>query len=236
MPEVATDTTGVAAGTADAAPGLVFSLVPISHGPDEYPGELMAVLYGVLLPPLVSIAILLGGVWIVRHDWSGRKPWRLVGWMVGSLVVGVGLSGLILRYQLAEGVTPSDPLFVQAMFGTYGGVLGLLIGWDDDQRSPGNWSSNARPSGSRCSRASSRPTSETPDDGPGPVGARQGRIRKRRPRGGGTRPPAEGSPHRGSPDAGQGRRTSYGADVGSLARDLSGLLAERLHWGRRPGD
>lgn len=114
--------------------GILLTWVHLSHGVEELSEELPAVIYGVILPLAVSLIIVAGGFTIIKRDWQAVRPWRLVGWCVGGLILGTLLSGLLIQYQRVEGVQLSDQQFVLAMFGTYGAAIGLLLGRYDTQR------------------------------------------------------------------------------------------------------
>ena len=114
--------------------GAVLTGVHLTHGVEEFAEELPAVVYGVGLPLAVSLLVLASGYWIANRTWSGASPWRVVGWFAGGSGVGIVLTVLLVLYQSAEEVALSDPLYVIAMFATYGGAFGLAIGRYDVQR------------------------------------------------------------------------------------------------------
>ena len=114
--------------------GAVLTGVHLAHGVEEFAEELPAVVYGVGLPLAVSLLVLASGYWIANHPWTGVSQWRVVGWFAGGSGVGIVLTVLLVLYQSAEEVALSDPLYVIAMFATYGGAFGLAIGRYDVQR------------------------------------------------------------------------------------------------------
>lgn len=122
--------TAVAVGTV----GAVLSFVHVLHVVKEFPEGALAILSGGLLPIFVSLVIVGAAVWIANRPWVAVSPRPFIVWFSVSLFFGVGLSFLLLVYQLTEGVTLIDPLYVVAMFATYGGGFGLLLGWYDVQR------------------------------------------------------------------------------------------------------
>lgn len=128
------DRTARIVGGLIAGLGLVLSGVHLLHGIQEVTEELPAVLYGTLVPLVVSLFILGVGIWIARHRGATVSPWQYVGWCGGGVITGIGISALFIRYQAAEGVTVADSWFVLAMFATYGGAFGLLLGRYDIRR------------------------------------------------------------------------------------------------------
>lgn len=114
--------------------GVVLSGLHLWHAINEVAKNLPAMVYGSVLPLFLSLLITGSGYWIMQRDWSAVSPLRIARWSGGGLVTGVVASGLLIRYQAAEGVNVSDPFFVLGMFGTYGVALGLLLGRYDVQK------------------------------------------------------------------------------------------------------
>jgi len=123
------------AGAVVAGLGILMTGVHLLHGLEEIQAGASAFVYGAVLPAIVSLLILASGYRIARRGWSATTPWRVVGWFVAGVAVGVILVGLLVLYQAAEGVLLTDRTFVIAMFATYGGAVGLLVGrYDADRR------------------------------------------------------------------------------------------------------
>lgn len=114
--------------------GLTFGVTHLLHAIAEFPQEIPAIISGALLPIFLSLLIVGTAYWIARRTWTAVSPIPIIGWFTMGLFFGVGLSILLIIYQRAEQVTLSDPLYVIAMFATYGGGFGLLLGWYDVQR------------------------------------------------------------------------------------------------------
>jgi hypothetical protein len=125
-------TSGVVAGLV-AGLGLVLTGVHLVHALDEFSTGPDAVLYGVVFPLVVALGVVGAGYWIVQRPWGEVTPWRLGGWCWAGVIVGVGLAALLIQYQAAEGVQLSEPLCLLAIFATYGGAMGLLLGRYDFQ-------------------------------------------------------------------------------------------------------
>ncbi|MFB6354754.1 MAG: sensor histidine kinase [Halobacteriales archaeon] len=123
-----------AAGTTVTVLGLGFLLVHLIHAVEEAGEQLPAVVFGGVLPLSASVLIVAVGIWMAGRDWGPVSPWLSVGWCVAGLLAGVGLIGLLVLYERAEGVRLSHVEYVIAMFGTYGSAIGLLLARYDTQR------------------------------------------------------------------------------------------------------
>lgn len=118
----------VVAGGSVGGFGVVLTGLHLIHAIDEIPGQLLAVLFGAVLPLLVALFVAASGFWIVRREWTVVGPRRIAVWVGGGTAAGIGLAALLVQYQAAEHVVVSDPLFVLAMIGTYGAAAGVLLG------------------------------------------------------------------------------------------------------------
>lgn len=108
--------------------GAVLSGLHLVHGLEEISGNVAMVLSGTVLPLFVGIFVTASGYWILRRNWIYVSPRRMATWVGGGTTAGIGLAGLLVLYQAAEQVVVSDPLFVLAMFGTYGAAAGVVLG------------------------------------------------------------------------------------------------------------
>jgi len=115
--------------------GALLAGVHLRHGLEKVSAAPDTLAFGTVIPGLVSVLVLAAGYRIAREDWPAVTPWRVVGWFIGGAAVGVVLIGVLAFYQAAEGVILSGRGYVIAMFATYGGAFGLLVGrYDADRR------------------------------------------------------------------------------------------------------
>jgi len=126
--ETSLERESVVAGGSVSAFGAALTGLHLLHGIDEIPGQVLAVLFGAVLPLLVALFVTASGYWISRRTWTVVDPRRIAVWVGGGTIVGIGLAALLVEYQATEQVVVSDPLFVLAMFGTYGAAAGVLLG------------------------------------------------------------------------------------------------------------
>ncbi|MFW6003824.1 MAG: PAS domain-containing protein [Halanaeroarchaeum sp.] len=89
---------------------------------------------GAVVPLLMSLAIVVLGVWVRWKGWPEASVRRLalwltfaVGWMI---TVGMGL----LVYEFSGGTIPQHAAYLLGTFASYGAIPGLLTGWFDVQR------------------------------------------------------------------------------------------------------
>lgn len=90
-------------------------------------------LIGTVLPMILSVVLVVTGLWIYRRYPGEIVIWTGV-WCVVAAVVLVAVSLTSIAYQSSKGVAMSDPHFLMANHATVGGVLGALMGVYDGQR------------------------------------------------------------------------------------------------------
>lgn len=113
--------------------GFGLTLAHLAHAAigDE---TLSTFVFGVLLPLVVSVGVLLGGVWLRRSAVDAAGARRIVAWCaVGIAILGLG-AVLTILYQQAHGVEMVDRGFVVLDMATGGALIGLVIGLYDAQR------------------------------------------------------------------------------------------------------
>ncbi|WP_338901320.1 sensor histidine kinase [Salinibaculum marinum] len=94
---------------------------------------LFSLFSGSVIPGLLSLLLLVIGVWVYRQH-SGRMALRVGSWcLVGALTL-TGVSAMSVGYQSANGVSMVDVRFVVTAHATVGAVLGSLVGIYDHQR------------------------------------------------------------------------------------------------------
>jgi signal transduction histidine kinase len=96
-------------------------------------GDQVTLLFGTVIPMALSMLLIIGGAWLRRLGYDGLKlrvgMWCLVG--VGILT---GISLVIVQHQTAHGVELREIGTVIGAPATAGGVVGLLIGMYDGER------------------------------------------------------------------------------------------------------
>lgn len=96
-------------------------------------GDPVALLFGAIIPMVLSTLLIVGGAWLRWRGYDGLKlrvgTWCLVG---GGILTGSSL--VIVQHQAAHGVELQDVETVIGAAATFGGVGGLLIGMYDAER------------------------------------------------------------------------------------------------------
>ena len=90
---------------------------------------LSQVLTGVVPPALVSVALMVGAVFLYRSDLDDKYFIRVLVWTVGGMVGLAALGYALLLYQLAHGAEVLDLIFIEINWATTGGLAGFLIGY-----------------------------------------------------------------------------------------------------------
>lgn len=110
--------------------GICLFALHIIHTLEE--GEnLQSFLYGIFIPMIFAIGILLGGGWLVKQDFNGAYILRVSLWCLAGTLVLITGTILTILYQQAEGVAMSDTFFVVVNGATSGAVIGIIIGFYD---------------------------------------------------------------------------------------------------------
>lgn len=101
-------------------------------GEDE---NFVTFLSGILVPMILSLGLLVGGVWLWYADLEGWAILRVGAWcLVGSAVLGGG-GVMIVLYEHPKGVVLDDTLFVVVDAVSIGCVAGFVVGvYDTRQR------------------------------------------------------------------------------------------------------
>jgi signal transduction histidine kinase len=90
-------------------------------------------LVGAFSPLVLSILLIIGGVWIHRSGYDGLGL-RVGGWCLVGAGILAGISLLTVQYQAARGVELRDMGVVVVASATGGSVVGFLIGIYDAER------------------------------------------------------------------------------------------------------
>lgn len=97
--------------------------------------DMVTFTYGILIPMLFSVGLLVGGVGLWWADYSGPHKLRIGTWSVVGAIALASAAGLIVLYEAAEGVVVSDAPFVIAGQASIGGMAGGVVGvYDVRQR------------------------------------------------------------------------------------------------------
>lgn len=97
--------------------------------------DFLTFLFGILIPMLFAVGLLVGGGWLWRSEADGTDLLRVGKWcLVGANALAIG-GVLTILYEQAEGVMMSDRLFVIVSQASIGATVGFLVGvYDVRQR------------------------------------------------------------------------------------------------------
>lgn len=89
--------------------------------------NILALLFGTLIPIVLSASVLAGGIWLQRQDLNEDDILRVgVGCTVGAVVFTLG-AVLTIIYQQTRGVTMVDPSFMIGNTASGGAVVGFVV-------------------------------------------------------------------------------------------------------------
>jgi len=93
-----------------------------------------SIVLGIILPVLISIVVLLGGVWLQRSSFSPAASRRVGGWCLFGVLL-LSLDALIsISSQQAHGVELADQGFFVLQSTSFGSLIGFVVGVYDTQR------------------------------------------------------------------------------------------------------
>jgi len=92
------------------------------------------ILFGVVLPALISLGVVVGGVWLWRRSVGAATARRIGTWCVVCTGVLSASAVLTIRSQQARGVRMADQAFVVLSAASVGALIGFVIGIYDAQR------------------------------------------------------------------------------------------------------
>jgi len=85
-------------------------------------------LFGILIPMLLSAAVVAGGLWLWRGEYGGGRRLLVGVWcLVGTAALSAG-AVLIILYQYAEGAAVSHWQFVIINASSLGSLVGFVVG------------------------------------------------------------------------------------------------------------
>lgn len=120
------------AGLIWALGGALF-LAHVAHATDGTESA-PTILLGVVLPALVSLGVVGGGVWLWRSSLGAATARRIGAWCVVGTAVLSASAALTIRSQQAHGVQMADRAFVVLSAASVGALIGFVIGLYDAQR------------------------------------------------------------------------------------------------------
>ncbi|MFB6146665.1 MAG: sensor histidine kinase [Halobacteriaceae archaeon] len=106
--------------------GVATLLVHLVHLTVDWPS--VAVVWGVLAPMALSVALVGAGVGLFAGDVSDDGLLRVARWTWFGAAGGVVLGYPVVPYQAAHGVQMADTVYVMVNFLTAGALAGLVIG------------------------------------------------------------------------------------------------------------
>ncbi len=101
--------------------------------PIEGTNDSVALLFGTVIPLLLSVLLVVGGTWLRHRGYDGLKL-RVGMWCLVGVSILIGVSLVTVQHQAAYDVDLRNTGAVVGGTGTVGGVLGLLIGMYDAER------------------------------------------------------------------------------------------------------
>lgn len=108
--------------------GAVTAAVHGYHFIMDVPNSVPAIIYGIVLPLCLSLALVGGGWWLAQSDMADEHAIRVAAWSIAGAVAFTIPSVLMIRYQQSEGVVMSNGVFV-LINGTTGGMaIGFAFG------------------------------------------------------------------------------------------------------------
>jgi len=99
----------------------------------EGTSSLIALVFGVFVPLVLSGVLLVGGVWLSRGEYDGLGL-RVGTWCLIWAGLMTGVSIMVIQYQASYGVRLRNAVVVVSATATGGAVIGLLIGIYDAER------------------------------------------------------------------------------------------------------
>jgi len=114
--------------TAGVFSGLSHLMRPIGETNDS-----VALLFGTAVPLLLSVLLVVGGLWLRWRGYDGLKL-RVGMWCLIGVAILIGVSLVTVRYQAAYDIELRNTGTIIGATATVGGVLGLLIGMYDAER------------------------------------------------------------------------------------------------------
>lgn len=92
-------------------------------------GNIYQILTGVLPPMIISVGLMVAGVWIYRSSLLDGYLVRFFGWVLGGAVALAALGGALMLYQITHGAEISDAGFMIGNWAATGGLGGTFIGY-----------------------------------------------------------------------------------------------------------
>lgn len=85
-------------------------------------------LYGIMIPMLFSLGLVIGGTWLWRTEQDAEARLRIGKWcLIGAVALGFG-AWLTILYQQAESIHMSDRPFIIINQTSIGSVVGFIVG------------------------------------------------------------------------------------------------------------
>jgi PAS domain S-box-containing protein len=108
--------------------GVVTAAVHGYHFFTEAPDSLSAVIFGIMLPLCLSLALFGAGYWLARSDYADKHAIRVAGWSVTGAAVLTFSAVAMIQYQQAVGVAldGSEVILVDSVTG--GTAIGFVFG------------------------------------------------------------------------------------------------------------
>lgn len=108
--------------------GLGALVVHAVQGFAELQASALTVVFGRLVPILLSLTLLGASYWLLAGEWDGRHVLRTAGWCVLGVAVLASAGELVVLYQRVIDVALRYRVFVVTNLGLWGAAIGTLVG------------------------------------------------------------------------------------------------------------
>lgn len=113
--------------------GIGLSVVHVTHGFERHQ-QVETVITGVLVPLVLSLGLIVAGLWLWHRNPPGNGFLRVATWcLIGAIALGIG-GAILIIHQQAEGNTISEAGFLIAGQASVGSAGGFLVGFYDLRR------------------------------------------------------------------------------------------------------
>lgn len=107
--------------------GVGLIVLHISHALEEEE-TIRTFMYGILIPLIFTLGIVVSGGWLWRSDFDGSHVLRISLWCWGGAFASAMVVGLLILYEYAEGVVLSHTHYLVGNAVSGGALVGIVVG------------------------------------------------------------------------------------------------------------